>query len=105
MLTTIETPKLENTKQVAEQTQKISSLETDLKTANEKISELEKTISDKDNPELLIKGSIDYDGRIHSSLLKYFLKKNQLESNFTIGSLKLDKVFFGDGQYNCVVVL
>jgi predicted nuclease with TOPRIM domain len=91
----------ENMKQMQE---KNTALETSLKTANEKISQQEKLLTEtneknKLNPEQLIKDAINSQGRIHKYVLGYILRKEEFETTLNVGSLNFRRVYLGDGWY------
>ena len=52
--------------------------------------------------EQIVRKALNEDGRIHESVLKYILKLNDLESQFSISSLNLKRVFLGDGFYQVI---
>ena len=101
-MTTIETPKLENTIQIKEQEQKVTALEAELKLTKDALIEKEKLLTEiaiKNQPENLIKDMMDADQRIDGVIIKYLYKLPELEYDFTIGKLNFHRVFLGDGRY------
>lgn len=105
---TIETPKLNS--QAEKPLEKLpnpdNGLKNELQKANEKINELTNQLAEsKKNHapamEEMIRKGLNKKNCINEKVLKYILQTNDLEDSFVVGTLRLSKIFLGDGFYKC----